>query len=174
MHESLRTQRCVQLCNQVQSHTVYDHLLKCIQTAGLALFDTCCALEATKKKLHVFRCVRCPNNLAQRCWPIYFQPNHSRHLALLTRGRLASSEKGGDCATPTVTMPSLLFSRGKWPESPPGGSVVRFTQRDDDFLEISLGSGLFKRADSIKKKKVWPPLFVISFYNLYVPLVADA
>lgn len=109
MHESLRTQRSVQLCNQVQSHTVYDHLLKCIQTAGLALFDTCCALEATKKKLHVFRCVRCPNNLAQRCWPIYFQPNHSRHLALLTRGRLASSEKGGDCATPTVKYAELAF-----------------------------------------------------------------
>lgn len=134
---------CVIRCNHI-----YDHLLKCIQTAGLALSDTCCALEATKKQLHVFRCVRCPNNLARRCWPIYFSPTTVPPGAG-PAARPASSEKEGDCATPTVKCAEL----GKRPESPAGGSVLWFTQHDDDGLDISLVSGLSKRAESTKKNK---------------------
>lgn len=74
-------------------------------------------------------------------------------------------------------MPSLLFSRGKWPESSflsSGGSVLRFYTAWWWLYRYLISFRGYSKGLIQLKKLACPPLFIISFYNLYVPSVADA
>lgn len=148
---SLRTQQSVQLCNQVQSHIWSPIKVHTNSRARLIWYLLCSG--GYKKK----GCMCSAVSGVLIIWPnavgLFISAQPQSHLALVTRVVWLLQRKKEIVRHRQWNGPSLFISRGKWPESPAGGSVLWFTQHDDDFLDISLVSGLSKRADSTKKNK---------------------